>query len=75
MARGQRPLPPAEDATLPDVLKALYLQRQFTRFAEGHQGLEPAALHAAFGGFLRRHRPQEPEPTQPPGIVAAPVEG
>jgi hypothetical protein len=75
MARGQRPLPPAADATLPDVLKALYLQRQFTQFAVAHQGLEPTTLHAAFGGFLDRHRPQAPEPTQPPGGITVPVEG
>jgi hypothetical protein len=75
IGRGQKPLPPATDATLPDVLKALYLQRQFTRFAETHQGAEPAALHAAFGAFLARHRPLDPEPTQAPGVVTVPAEG
>lgn len=75
MARGQRPLPPAQDATLPEVLKALYLQRQFTHFAEAQQGADPAALHAAFGAFLDRHRPLATEPTQQPGVVTVPVEG
>lgn len=75
IAQGQKPLPPATDATLPAVLKALYLQRQFTRFAETQQGADPAALHAAFGTFLARHRPLDPEPTQPPGVVTVPAEG
>ena len=75
MAKGAQPLPPASDATLPDVLKALYLQQQFTHFAETHQGVEPHALHEAFGQFLAHHRPASPEPTQPPGVVSSPVEG
>lgn len=73
MARGAKPLPPATDATLPDVLKALYLQQHFARFAETHQGIDPAALHEAFGRFLAAHRPDAPEPTQPPGVVKSPV--
>jgi hypothetical protein len=74
LARGSRPLPPATDATLPDVLKALYLQRQFARFAERQQGADPAALHAAFGAFLDEHKPDDVDgPTQPPGTIPAPL--
>ena len=74
MARGARPLPPATDATLPDVLKALYLQRHFARFAERHQGSDPEALHAAFGAFLAEHKPHDvTAPTQPPGTIPAPL--
>jgi hypothetical protein len=70
MARGARPLPPATDATLPDVLKALYLQRHFAGFAERHQGSDPEALHAAFGAFLAEHKPDDvTAPTQPPGTI------
>ncbi len=72
LALGQKPLPPAEDASLPEVLKALYLRTHFTRFAEDQQGADPSALYAAFGDFLERHRPPEPEPTQPPGIIPIP---
>lgn len=75
MAMGMRPLPPATDASLPDVLKALHLQSAFTGFAEDMQGRDPAALHAAFGAFLNRHRPLQAEPSQPPGTIPGPIAG
>ena len=45
--RGQKPLPTAPGSDLPSVLKALYLQRHFARFAIDQQGVTDAGLHAA----------------------------
>ena len=78
-AFGARPLPTAPDSNLPAVLKALYLQRAFTRFAIDNQVLaatpEPAAaqqLHDAFGRFIAIHQPVSlDEPTQAPGVIGA----
>ena len=65
-----KPLPSAPDNDLPSVLKALYLQQHFVRFAIDNQGATPAALHAAFGAFLDAHRPDDlAAPSQPPGVV------
>ena len=68
--RGSQPLPTAPDSDLPSVLKALYLQQQFTRFAIEQQGADAASLYDAFGEFLARHRPHDLErPTQTPGVI------
>ena len=65
--RGQKPLPTAPGSDLPSVLKALYLQRHFARFAIDHQGVTDADLHAAFGTFLTAHAPSDRDgPTQAP---------
>jgi hypothetical protein len=70
MRRGARPFPAAPNSTLRDVLKALYLQQAFARFAAEHQDSKPAALGAAFRAFLTRHRPADLDaPTQPPGVI------
>jgi hypothetical protein len=37
MAAGAKPFPAAPDSNLPAVLKALHLQRTFTRFATDNQ--------------------------------------
>lgn len=72
MRRGARPLPAAPDATLRHVLKALYLQQVFTRFAIDQQGAAPAALGAAFRQFLATHRPADlAGPTQKPGVIGS----
>ncbi len=72
MVKGARPFPPAPGADLPGVLKALYLQQRFTGFAIDTQGKDDAALHAAFGTFLRDHKPEDAAgPTQSPGVVRA----
>lgn len=56
------------------VLKALEVQRRFTRFVLDQQGAEPAELQAAFRAFLAEARPEDLEgPTQAPGVV--PVAG
>lgn len=66
---GRRPFPPFPDSDLPTVLKALYLQQRFARFAEAHQLDDPDRLHRAFTAFLHETRPHAPEPAQPPGVI------
>jgi hypothetical protein len=69
-AAGARPFPPAPNSTLRDVLKALYLQQAFARFAARSQGHSAAELRSAFAAFVARERPGEVAgPTQPPGVV------
>jgi hypothetical protein len=71
-SRAAKPFPTAPSSDLPSVLKALYLQQKFGRFAMDHQGADPASLHAAFGRFVAEHRPGDLErPTQAPGVVRA----
>jgi hypothetical protein len=72
--KGRKPFPisapPAPGPDLPTVLKALTLQRDFTAFAIETQGQDDQALHAAFGDFLARTRPNDLETaTQKPGII------
>jgi hypothetical protein len=70
VAEGQAPLPTGRRTDLGSVTKALYLQQAFTRFAIAQQGRDAASLHAAFGEFLRTHRPDDPRtPTQARGTV------
>jgi hypothetical protein len=70
--KAQAPLPTAPDSDLPSVLKALYLQQQFSDFVIAQQGADDAALYAAFQGFVEQHRPADTAaPTQPPGVIAA----
>ncbi len=71
--QAAKPSPATPGSDLPSVLKALFLQQHFTRFAIEAQGLGDAALHARFGAFLAAVRPDEPTPTQPPGEVFAPA--
>jgi hypothetical protein len=67
---GDKPFPAAPNATLPHVLKALYLQQAFTRFAIDNQGVEPAALRQAFASFVEQRRPGDLSgPTQAPGMI------
>ena len=75
MAAGATPFPPAPDSTLPAVLKALYLQRTFTRFAIDNQlrAVDSASaeeLYTAFAKFVEANEPGNlGGPTQPPGII------
>jgi len=70
MQRGAKPFPTAPNSTLRDVLKALYLQQAFTRFAIAQQGASPAQLRAAFAAFVATAKPGDLDgPTQPPGVV------
>ncbi|OHV14732.1 hypothetical protein BK022_24290 [Methylorubrum extorquens] len=70
--KAQMPLPTAPGSDLPTILKSLYLQQHFTRFAIEAQGLSAAQLHTRFGAFLAAVQPAEATPTQPPGEVRAP---
>jgi hypothetical protein len=71
MATGMKPFPAAPHSDLPSVLKALYLQRQFIKFAIATQGASPADLHKRFGEFVREHQPQSlTAPTQQPGVIS-----
>lgn len=63
------PASPEIRATLPTVLKALYVQPGFTQFAIAAQGKSDADLHAAFGDFWTSYRPDAATPTQAPGVI------
>lgn len=70
MRSGAKPFPTAPNSDLKSVLKGLFLQQHFTRFAIAQQGASPEALHAAFGEFLNEVRPENVDrPTQPPGVL------
>src|SRR5580704_16361611 len=75
MAAGRKPFPAAPDSNLPTVLKALHLQRAFTRFAIDNQllAIDPASapqLHAAFRDFVTVNQPGNlGGPTQAPGVI------
>jgi hypothetical protein len=70
MERGGKPFPTAPNATLRDVLKALYLQQAFARFAATNQGAPTGQLRAAFADFVAAVKPGDLDgPTQPPGVV------
>lgn len=70
MWKGSQPFPGNPDATLPHILKGLYLQQAFARFAARHQGDTLAARGAAFRDFLETNRPADlTGPTQPPGVI------
>jgi len=69
-SEGSKPFPMAPRSDLPGVLKAVYLQQRFTRFAIDAQGTDAATLHARFGTFLAQHKPGDvAAPTQPRGVV------
>lgn len=68
MKAGAQVFPPG--ATLPDVLKSIYLQQAFLDFVVANQGKSDAELQAAFGQFVVDHAPDnEQSPTQRPGLI------
>ncbi|MFZ0426325.1 MAG: hypothetical protein WAL80_25895 [Xanthobacteraceae bacterium] len=77
MAAGAKPFPTAPDSNLPAVLKALYLQRAFTRFAidsqmdaAGSDAASAQRLHDNFATFLAVNKPSDlSNPTQAPGVI------
>jgi hypothetical protein len=70
--RGRRPFPTAPQSDLRSVLKALYLQPRFLRFAIDVQGKDDDAVHAAFGRFLADNSPLDLDgPTQSPGVISS----
>ena len=74
---GKKPFPAAPNSTLPEVLKALYLRRQFTRFAIDRQldavGEDEASaqrLYDSFKSFIDANKPDDvAEPTQKAGAI------
>lgn len=74
---GKAPFPAAPSSTLPDVLKSLHLQREFTRFAIDNQfasiGKDAASaqqLYDAFKIFVDANKPSDlVGPTQKPGAI------
>jgi hypothetical protein len=72
VARGLRPFATAPGSDLRTVLKSLFLQQQFARFAIANQGAGPDALYAAFGEFVAANRPSDvAQPTQEPGVISS----
>jgi hypothetical protein len=70
MRRGAKPFPANPEGSLRHVLKALYLQQAFTRFAAEQQGRSPTASGAAFRTFLTTCQPANlAGPTQAPGVI------
>jgi hypothetical protein len=77
MAAGRKPFPAAPYANLPTVLKALHLQRAFTRFAidsqmqaAGSDAASAQQLYDGFAAFLAANNPDDLQaPTQPPGVI------
>jgi hypothetical protein len=73
---GARPYPAAPGSDLRHVLKSLYLQQAFTRFAIEQQHRDPGEWGAAFRRFLEIHRPADLDgPTQPPGVIRSTLSG
>jgi uncharacterized membrane protein YidH (DUF202 family) len=76
-AFGRRPFPTAPDSSLPTVLKALHLQRAFTRFVIEHQMAAAGAdavsaqkLYDEFKAFVAANKPDDlAGPTQAPGVI------
>jgi hypothetical protein len=74
---GVKPYPPAPSSTLPEVLKALHVRKNFTRFVIDNQLLsvsEDAAsqqeLYDRFAAFAAANKPNDVDgPTQEPGVV------
>lgn len=77
VAAAAKPFPTAPDSNLPTILKALHLQRVFTRFAIDSQMLAADAdpvsaqrLQDNFGAFVKLHQPDNlGAPTQQPGVI------
>lgn len=72
LSHGRKPFPVAPGSDLPSVLKALFVQQAYTRFAIEAQGLDPVKLHARFGEFLAAVKPTEPQPALAAGECHAP---
>jgi hypothetical protein len=74
---GDKPLPTPDKATLRDVLKSLYLRREFTKRVIKNQllAVDPAsaqALYDDFGVFLTQVKPDDlddPNTTQHAGVI------
>ena len=77
MSAGGKPFPSAPDSDLPSVLKALHLQRTFTRFAidsqmqaAGRDAASAQKLYDDFAAFVAANKPNDiGAPTQAPGVI------
>jgi hypothetical protein len=77
MKAGVKSYPPAPDSTLPSVLKALHLRKNFTRFVIENQLLsvsdDPSSqkeLYDRFAAFSAANKPNDLDgPTQESGVV------
>ena len=68
--RGKQPWPAAKFGSLSSVLKGLYIQQKFSDFVISNQGKNPSELYAAFGDWLKEHKPENVlENTQVPGVI------
>ena len=68
LARGRKSFPIAPNSTLPSILKAIYLNKQFTQFAISQQGNDADRLYQAFADFIKTHQPDNLiSPTQQAG--------
>jgi hypothetical protein len=73
---GARAFPAAPGTSLRHVLKSLYLQQAFARFAISLQHRDRAEWGAAFRTFLTTHRPTDLDaPTQPAGVIRSRLPG
>lgn len=71
LRNGEKPLMPGEYDDLPSVLKAVYMQQQMSEFFIEQQGASAQELHAAFGQFLKTHKPKNRQSmTQKPGVIS-----
>jgi hypothetical protein len=76
MRKGAKSFPAAPGTALRNVLKSLYLQQAFTRFAIEQQHRDPAEWGAAFRAFLETNRPADLDgPTQPAGVIRSHLPG
>jgi len=74
---GNKPLPPPTNATLPEVLKSLYVRRAFTQRVIKNQMLavDPTRaqeLYDDFANFIAAVKPADVDDastTQPPGVI------
>jgi hypothetical protein len=74
--KGKQPYPAAPGSDLRNVLKGLYLQQAFTRFAMDQQRRNPTQWGAEFRKFLSAMKPADLDgPTQPPGVIRRKLPG
>lgn len=72
LKNGEKPLRPGKYDDLPSVLKALYMQQNFSDFVVDNQGSSAKDLHGEFGKFLSLHKPKDcTGPTQDPGVISS----
>ena len=76
LRKGAQAFPAAPGTSLRHVLKSLYLQQAFARFAVEQQHRDPAQWGAAFRAFLDTNRPADlAGPTQPAGVIRSQLPG